>query len=145
MRLRRDAVSSPPTAYGRRRFGAPHPFAVGNTKGDQPARFGSSRRGIGNRKIQLGLVRGPSPLNAPEGAAYPDLCAPQLPAAQRVQLQGRSDLAMNLAGALGGAVAGPLLAVLGYAGLAWTLLLPITVVLAVGSVGVRRSRPQLTA
>ncbi len=67
------------------------------------------------------------------------------PAAQRVRLQGRSDLAMNLAGALGGAVAGPLLAVLGYAGLAWTLLLPITVVLTVGSVGVRRSRPQLTA
>ena len=68
------------------------------------------------------------------------------PATQRVQLQGRSDLAMNLAGALGGAVAGPLLALLGYAGLAWTLLLPVAVVLATGSVGVRRSRrTQLTA
>ena len=68
------------------------------------------------------------------------------PAAQRVQLQGRSDLAMNLAGALGGAVAGPLLALLGYAGLAWTLLLPVAMVLATGSVGVRRSRrTQLTA
>ena len=66
------------------------------------------------------------------------------PATQRVQLQGRSDLAMNLAGALGGAVAGPLLALLGYAGLAWTLLLPVTVVLTVGSVGVRRSGAQLT-
>ena len=62
------------------------------------------------------------------------------PATQRVQLQGRSDLAMNLAGALGGAVAGPLLALLGYAGLAWTLLLPVAMVLATGSVGVRRSR-----
>ena len=68
------------------------------------------------------------------------------PATQRVQLQGRSDLAMNLAGALGGAVAGPLLALLGFAGLAWTLLLPVAVVLATGSVGVRRSRrTQLTA
>ena len=62
------------------------------------------------------------------------------PATERVRLQGRSDLAMNLAGALGGAVSGLLLALLGYAGLAWTLLLPITVVLTVGSVGVRRSR-----
>ena len=66
------------------------------------------------------------------------------PAARRVQLQGRGGLAMNLAGALGGAVAGPLLAVLGSAGLAWTLLLPVAVVLATGSVGVRRSRPQLS-
>ena len=62
------------------------------------------------------------------------------PAAQRVRLQGRSDLAMNLAGALGGAVAGPLLALLGYAGLAWTLLLPVAAVLTAGSLGVRRSR-----
>ena len=68
------------------------------------------------------------------------------PAAERVRLQGRSDLAMNLAGALGGAVAGPLLALLGYAGLAWTLLLPVAAVLTTGSLGVRRSRrTQLTA
>jgi len=60
------------------------------------------------------------------------------PAAQRVRLQGRSDLAMNLAGALGGAVSGPLLALLGYAGLAWTLLLPIAAVMTAGSLGVRR-------
>jgi MFS family permease len=53
------------------------------------------------------------------------------PADRRVSLQGRSDLAMNLAGAVGGAVAGPMLAWLTYAGLAWSLAIPITFVLAV--------------
>jgi MFS family permease len=47
------------------------------------------------------------------------------PADRRLRLQGRSDLAMNVAGAAGGAVSGPLLAWLGYAGLAWSLVLPI--------------------
>ena len=51
------------------------------------------------------------------------------PAGSRVRLQGRSDLAMNLAGAFGGAASGPLLALLSYAGLAWTLLLPVALVL----------------
>ncbi|MBX3100489.1 MAG: MFS transporter [Salinibacterium sp.] len=39
--------------------------------------------------------------------------------AQRVRIQGRSDLVMNIAGAAGGALAGPVLALVGYAGLAW--------------------------
>jgi MFS family permease len=51
------------------------------------------------------------------------------PADRRVSLQGRSDLAMNLAGGVGGAVAGPMLAWLTYAGLAWSLAVPITIVL----------------
>ena len=51
------------------------------------------------------------------------------PADRRVGLQGRTDLAMNLAGALGGAVSGPMLAWLTYAGLAWSLALPIAFVL----------------
>ncbi len=59
------------------------------------------------------------------------------PVALRVRLQGRSDLSMNLAGALGGALAGPLLAVLGYSGLAWTLLVPVAVVVAWGAVATR--------
>jgi MFS family permease len=62
------------------------------------------------------------------------------PTAQRVRLQGRSDLVMNLAGAIGGALAGPLLALLGYPGLAWTLLLPVALVLAAGWLGLRRIR-----
>lgn len=62
------------------------------------------------------------------------------PPAQRVRLQGRSDLAMNLAGAVGGAVAGPLLAGLGYPGLAWALLVPVAAVVAAGTLGVRRER-----
>jgi MFS family permease len=53
------------------------------------------------------------------------------PADRRVSLQGRSDLAMNLAGAVGGAVAGPMLAWLSYAGLAWSLAMPIAFVLVV--------------
>ena len=51
------------------------------------------------------------------------------PADRRIVLQGRSDLAMNLAGAIGGAAAGPVLAWMTYAGLAWSLALPIAVVL----------------
>ena len=50
------------------------------------------------------------------------------PADRRLALQGRSDLTMNLAGAVGGGVAGPILAGLTYAGLAWTLALPIAIV-----------------
>ena len=53
------------------------------------------------------------------------------PADRRVSVQGRSDLAMNLAGAVGGAVAGPMLAWLTYAGLAWSLALPVAFVLVV--------------
>jgi len=60
--------------------------------------------------------------------------------ADRVRVQGRGDLAMNLAGAFGGAVAGPVLAVLGYTGLAWLLLVPIAAVLVAGAHGVRQSR-----
>jgi predicted MFS family arabinose efflux permease len=53
------------------------------------------------------------------------------PASRRVSLQGRSDLAMNLAGAVGGALSGPMLAWLTYAGLSWSLVLPIAFVLVV--------------
>lgn len=62
------------------------------------------------------------------------------PVARRVRLQGRSDLVMNLAGAFGGAVSGPTLALIGYPGLAWMLLLPVVAVLLTGSLGMRRSR-----
>ena len=66
------------------------------------------------------------------------------PADRRVRLQGRSDLTMNLAGAVGGAVSGPLLAWLTYAGLAWTLALPIVMVVVASLVltaGVSRGEP----
>lgn len=62
------------------------------------------------------------------------------PVPNRVRLQGRSDLAMNLAGALGGAVSGPVLAFVGYTGLAWGLLLPIVVVVAGSGWGLARTR-----
>jgi MFS family permease len=66
------------------------------------------------------------------------------PADRRIRVQGRSDLAMNLAGAVGGAVSGPLLAWLTYAGLAWSLALPIVLVIAtalVTTTGVGRGQP----
>jgi MFS family permease len=66
------------------------------------------------------------------------------PADRRIRVQGRSDLAMNLAGAVGGAVSGPLLAWLTYAGLAWSLALPIVAVVAtslVTTAGVGRGQP----
>lgn len=64
------------------------------------------------------------------------------PVANRVRLQGRSDLAMNLAGALGGALSGPVLALVGYTGLAWGLLLPIVVVVAGSVWALTRPRPR---
>jgi MFS family permease len=51
------------------------------------------------------------------------------PADLRVRLQGRSDLVMNLAGAVGGAASGPMLAWLGYPGLSWSLVIPVSAVL----------------
>jgi MFS family permease len=62
------------------------------------------------------------------------------PAIQRVRLQGRGDLAMNLAGALGGALSGPVLAFVGYTGLAWGLLLPVVVVVIASVWGLTRQR-----
>jgi MFS family permease len=62
------------------------------------------------------------------------------PADRRVSLQGRSDLAMNLAGAVGGAVSGPLLAWITYAGLAWSLALPIAFVVVSLMAAARVSR-----
>lgn len=50
------------------------------------------------------------------------------PAATRVRLQGRGDMLMSFAGAVGGALSGPVLALAGYAGLAWVLLLPVALV-----------------
>lgn len=65
------------------------------------------------------------------------------PAADRVRLQGRSDLAMNLSGAIGGALAGPTLFLFGYAGLAWGLLLPIIVVVATSVLRLSRTPAEL--
>lgn len=64
--------------------------------------------------------------------------------ATRVRDQGRSDLVMNLAGAAGGALSGPTLALIGYPGLAWAVLIPVGIVFTVVTVGRRRAmRDQL--
>lgn len=56
----------------------------------------------------------------------------------RLRVQGRTDTTMSLAGALGGALAGPALAVVGYSGLAWIAgVLVIAVVVAASVVGRR--------
>ena len=50
----------------------------------------------------------------------------------RARIQGRTDLVMSAAGAVGGAAAGPVLALVGYAGLAfWTALIVLAVVIGV--------------
>jgi MFS family permease len=59
--------------------------------------------------------------------------------ARRTIWQGRSDLSMNLAGALGGALAGPTLAIFGYSGLSVAAgLLVLVVLLAIAVVGLTR-------
>lgn len=56
------------------------------------------------------------------------LVAEAVPPAERPQLQGVSDLFMNLAGAAGGALAGPVLALVGFDGLSAALLVLVAVV-----------------
>ncbi|HPU04134.1 MAG TPA: MFS transporter, partial [Rhodoglobus sp.] len=56
----------------------------------------------------------------------------------RVRVQGRTDTIMSLAGAVGGASAGPVLALLGYAGVAWAAgALVLVILLASGVMGRR--------
>ena len=60
----------------------------------------------------------------------------------RPRIQGRTDLTMNIAGAGGGAVAGPVLALIGYAGLAWTAGALVLLVVAAAAITVLgTSRP----
>jgi len=58
------------------------------------------------------------------------LLAESVAADRRAIVQGRSDLAMNGAGALGGALAGPVLALLGYSGLAVLALVVVGVIVS---------------
>jgi len=56
----------------------------------------------------------------------------------RLKIQGRSDTLMSLAGAVGGASAGPILVLVGYSGLAWTMgSLVLVVTIACLTVGRR--------
>ncbi len=56
----------------------------------------------------------------------------------RLKVQGRSDTIMSLAGAVGGGLAGPVLALLGYSGVAWVAgVLVLAVVLAASVMGRR--------
>lgn len=73
---------------------------------------------LSNEAVAVGLVLlglGWSASTVTSSALISDLVT----GAERVRVQGRSDLFMNVAGAVGGAAAGPVLAVVGYAGLAW--------------------------
>ncbi|MDP3209232.1 MAG: MFS transporter, partial [Rhodoglobus sp.] len=61
----------------------------------------------------------------------------------RVRVQGRADTIMSLAGAIGGAGAGPVLALIGYAGVAWVAGgLVVIVVLAASAMGSRVAAPR---
>ena len=59
---------------------------------------------------------------------------------ERVRIQGRSALVMNIAGAVGGAAAGPVLAVIGYAGLAWAVGILVLGVIGGATVVTQRAR-----
>ena len=63
----------------------------------------------------------------------------------RTRVQGRADLVMNLAGALGGAGAGPVLVLLGYAGMSFAASGLVLLVLAFAAVVLlrRRGTPRL--
>ena len=60
--------------------------------------------------------------------------------AERVRVQGRSDLIMNIAGAVGGASAGPVLALIGYSGLAWVVGILVLCIILGASVVTQRVR-----
>ncbi len=61
----------------------------------------------------------------------------------RVRVQGRTDTIMSLAGAIGGAGAGPVLALIGYSGVAWVAGgLVVVVVLAASIMGGRVAAPR---
>jgi MFS family permease len=62
------------------------------------------------------------------------------PVADRPRVQGRTDLTMNLGGAAAGALAGVVLAQIGYGGLALASLAIVAVVVAAGFLVVSRSR-----
>ncbi|TDW30570.1 MFS transporter [Cryobacterium psychrophilum] len=68
------------------------------------------------------------------------LVADLVTGAARTRVQGRTDLVMNLSGAIGGAAAGPVLALLGYSGLAWAASVLVLVV-AVGALANRAHVP----
>lgn len=60
--------------------------------------------------------------------------------AARARIQGRTDLVMNLAGAVGGAASGLVLAMIGYSGLAWAAGLLVLLIIA-GATTMRTARP----
>lgn len=67
------------------------------------------------------------------------LVADLVTGAARTRVQGRTDLVMNLAGAIGGAAAGPVLALIGYAGLAASAG-GLVLLVVLGAIAVTRSR-----
>lgn len=92
---------------------------------------------LSNTAVAVGLVLlglGWSASTVAASALVSDLVT----GAARVRMQGRSDMVMSVAGALGGAAAGPVLAVVGYAGLTWLVgILVIAVIVASVVVGRR--------
>lgn len=68
------------------------------------------------------------------------LVSESTPAERRTRLQGRADLVMSASGALGGGLAGPVLALLGYAGLSFTALVLVAVAVALLTAAALRVR-----
>ena len=64
---------------------------------------------------------------------------------ERTMVQGRTDMAMNLAGVLGGLVGGPLIALLGFPGLSLVALVPVALVVVTQMTRAARGRVDSTA
>jgi MFS family permease len=69
------------------------------------------------------------------------LIAQLVTGSERTRVQGRTDLVMNFSGAGGGALAGPVLALLGYSGLAWGVLVLVLVAVVVAAVALAPRQP----
>lgn len=94
---------------------------------------------LNNAAVAVGLVLlglGWSASTVAASALVSDLVSGEA----RVRIQGRTDMTMNIAGALGGALAGPVLALVGYAGLALCVGVLVLGVIAAATVMNQRLR-----
>lgn len=70
------------------------------------------------------------------------LLSASLPTEQKSNVQGLSDMLMNLSGAFGGAIAGSIMAALMFVGLNLAALIPVSIILGLSAIALLRSKAQ---
>jgi MFS family permease len=70
------------------------------------------------------------------------LLSASLPTEQKSNVQGLSDMMMNLSGAFGGAIAGSIMAALMFVGLNLAALIPVSIILVLSAIALLRSKTQ---